>query len=101
MSSAVDTIERLLIQRKAAPHPVLQWCAGNAKSTGRIDALVARAMAFDESRRRGAAALSQASGAGRAATSRKHRMRSRALIWLSTSRPTLGGAGSESSLTNP
>jgi len=38
--------------------------------------------------RRGAAALSQASGAGHVATSRKHQMRCRALTWLSTNRWT-------------
>jgi phage terminase large subunit-like protein len=63
MSPAVDIVERLVIQRKLrhGAHPVLQWCAANAvvtrdpaggrkfdkaKSTGRIDALVALAMAL-------------------------------------------------------
>ena len=63
MSPAVDVVERLVIQRKLrhGAHPVLQWCAANAvvtrdpaggrkfdkaKSTGRIDALVALAMAL-------------------------------------------------------
>ena len=63
MSPAVDVVERLIIQRKLrhGSHPVLQWCAANAvvtrdpaggrkfdkaKSTGRIDALVALAMAL-------------------------------------------------------
>jgi phage terminase large subunit-like protein len=63
MSPAVDIVERLAIQRKLrhGAHPVLQWCAANAvvtrdpaggrkfdkaKSTGRIDALVALAMAL-------------------------------------------------------
>jgi phage terminase large subunit-like protein len=60
---AVDIVERLIIQRKLrhGAHPVLQWCAANAvvtrdpavgrkfdkaKSSGRIDALVAMAMAL-------------------------------------------------------
>ena len=63
MSPAVDIVRRLVIQRKLryGAHPVLQWCAANAvitrdlaggrkfdkaKSTGRIDALVALAMAL-------------------------------------------------------
>jgi phage terminase large subunit-like protein len=63
MSPAVDIVERLVIQKKLrhGAHPVLQWCATNAvvtrdpaggrkfdkaKSTGRIDALVALAMAL-------------------------------------------------------
>jgi phage terminase large subunit-like protein len=63
MSPAVEFVERLVIQRKLrhGVHPVLQWCAANAvvtrdpaggrkfdkaKSTGRIDALVALAMAL-------------------------------------------------------
>ena len=64
METAVDIVERLLIQRrlKHGAHPVLSWCAGNAvirkdpaggrkfdksKSSGRIDALVAMAMALN------------------------------------------------------
>ena len=63
MSPAVDCLERLVVQRRMrhGAHPVLQMCAGNAvitrdpaggrkldksKSTGRIDGLVALAMAF-------------------------------------------------------
>src|SRR5262249_19715327 len=63
MSPAVDIVERLVVQKKLrhGAHPVLQWCAANAvvtrdpaggrkfdkaKSTGRIDALVALAMAL-------------------------------------------------------
>ena len=63
MSPAVDIVERLVIQKKLrhGAHPVLAWCAANAvvtrdpaggrkldkaKSSGRIDALVALAMAL-------------------------------------------------------
>lgn len=63
MSPAVDIVERLVIQKKLrhGAHPVLSWCAANAvvtrdpaggrkfdkaKSSGRIDALVALAMAL-------------------------------------------------------
>src|SRR5215831_4647395 len=63
MSPAVDIVERLVIQKKLrhGAHPVLSWCAANAvvtrdpaggrkfdkaKSSGRIDALVACAMAL-------------------------------------------------------
>jgi phage terminase large subunit-like protein len=63
MSPAVDVLERLIIQRRVrhGNHPVLQWNAVNAvitrdpaggrkldkaKSRGRIDGLVALAMAF-------------------------------------------------------
>lgn len=63
MSPAVDVVERLVVQKRLrhGGHPVLQWCAGNAvvtrnptgwrkfdkaKSSGRIDALVALAMAL-------------------------------------------------------
>jgi len=63
MSGAVDCLERLVVQKriKHGNHPVLQWCAFNAvvtrdpagnrkldksKSVGRIDGLVALAMAF-------------------------------------------------------
>ena len=63
MSPAVDIVERLVVQKKLrhGAHPVLSWCAANAvvtrdpaggrkfdkaKSTGRIDALVALAMAL-------------------------------------------------------
>ena len=63
MSPAVDIVERLVVQKKLrhGAHPVLQWCAANAvvtrdpaggrkfdkaKSSGRIDALVALAMAL-------------------------------------------------------
>jgi phage terminase large subunit-like protein len=63
MSPAVDIVERLVIQKKLrhGAHPVLGWCAANAvvtrdpaggrkfdkaKSSGRIDALVALAMAL-------------------------------------------------------
>ena len=63
MSPAIDVLERLVVQRRMrhGGNPVLQMCAGNAtitrdpagsrkldksKSTGRIDGLVALAMAF-------------------------------------------------------
>jgi phage terminase large subunit-like protein len=63
MTPAVDVVERLLIQKRIrhGMHPVLTMCAGNAvvirdpaggrkfdkaKSTGKIDALVAMAMAL-------------------------------------------------------
>jgi phage terminase large subunit-like protein len=63
MLSAADIVERLVVHKKLrhGAHPVLQWCAANAvvtrdpaggrkfdkaKSTGRIDALVALAMAL-------------------------------------------------------
>ena len=63
MSPAVDIVERLVIQKKLrhGAHSVLSWCAANAvvtrdsaggrkfdkaKSSGRIDALVALAMAL-------------------------------------------------------
>jgi phage terminase large subunit-like protein len=63
MSPAVDVLERLIVQRriKHGNHPVLTWCAFNAvvsrdaaggrkldkaKSIGRIDGIVALAMAF-------------------------------------------------------
>lgn len=63
MSPAVDCLERLIIQKRVrhGAHPVLLWCATNcvitrdaaggrkldkAKSTGRIDPIVALAMAF-------------------------------------------------------
>ena len=63
MSPAVDIVERLVVQKKLrhGAHPVPQWCAANAvvtrdpaggrkfdkaKSSGRIDALVALAMAL-------------------------------------------------------
>jgi phage terminase large subunit-like protein len=63
MSPAVDCLERLVVQRriKHGAHPVLTWCAINAvvtrdaaggrklnkaKSSGRIDGIVALAMAF-------------------------------------------------------
>jgi phage terminase large subunit-like protein len=63
MSPAVDIVERLVVQKKLrhGAHPVLSWCAANtvvtrdpaggrkfdkAKSSGRIDALVALAMAL-------------------------------------------------------
>ena len=63
MTPAVDILERLVVQRRLrhGMHPVLAWCATNAvitrdpaggrkldksKSTGRIDALVALAMAL-------------------------------------------------------
>jgi phage terminase large subunit-like protein len=63
MSPAVDVLERLVVQRRVrhGNHPVLTWCAFNAvvtrdatgarkldkaKSIGRIDGLVALAMAF-------------------------------------------------------
>ena len=63
MSPAVDIVERFVVQKKLrhGAHPVLQWCAANAvvtrdpaggrkfdkaKSSGRIDALVALAMAL-------------------------------------------------------
>jgi phage terminase large subunit-like protein len=64
MSPAVNIIERLILEKKLrhGGHPVLQMCAGNAvvvrdptnarkfdkaKSTGRIDGLVATAMALN------------------------------------------------------
>jgi phage terminase large subunit-like protein len=64
MNSAVNIVERLLWQKniRHGLHPVLTWCAGNAvvardpaggrkfdksKSSGRIDALVAMAMALN------------------------------------------------------
>ena len=63
MSPAVDVLERLVIQKRIrhGAHPVLTWCATNAvvtrdpaggrkldkaKSSGRIDGLVALAMAL-------------------------------------------------------
>jgi phage terminase large subunit-like protein len=63
MTPAVDILERLVVQKRVrhGMHPVLTWCATNAvisrdpaggrkldksKSTGRIDALVALAMAL-------------------------------------------------------
>lgn len=63
MSPAIDALERLAVEGKLrhAGHPVLTWCASNAvatadaaggrkldksKSTGRIDAIVALAMAL-------------------------------------------------------
>jgi len=63
MSPAVDVLERLVVQRRMrhGGHPVLTWCAFNAvvtkdatgarkldksRSVGRIDGLVALAMAF-------------------------------------------------------
>jgi hypothetical protein len=56
-----------------APWPLVRFSDNPSSATSRLSVL-------------GAAALSQASGAGHAATSRKHRMRYRALTWLSTNR---------------
>lgn len=70
MSPAIDTLERLVIDEKLrhGGHPVLTWCALNAKtvsdpasnrkldkqkSTGRIDGLQALAMALGVATRRG------------------------------------------------
>jgi phage terminase large subunit-like protein len=67
MSPAVDILERLVVQRRVrhGDHPVLTWCAHNAvvtrdpsgarkldkaRSVGRIDGLVALAMAFSLAR---------------------------------------------------
>jgi phage terminase large subunit-like protein len=88
MSPAVDVVERLIIQRKLrhGAHPVLQWCAANAvvtrdpaggrkfdkaKSTGRIDALVALAMALSLALLRATPLLAEAR-ARRPTRGRKH-----------------------------
>lgn len=72
MSPAIDALERLAVEGRLrhGAHPVLTWCAGNAKttpdpagnrkldkkkSTGRIDGLVALAMALGAAHRHAAA----------------------------------------------